>query len=181
MRFFYKASSQGSYFDGRDHLDRLQVEQNRIAERVARDHMMRQYAQETGMTHRALFREMGGEREGENAEAEEFLDLDDDRQSLASIRDDQNYTRAELEGVLGRAGEAQQANQGAIAQAHQQHLEQEQEQGVAVLNGLVKKVARSVEFLRRKWCDFLGRGLLACSLKNGTLQIWTLGGKWLAG
>ena len=127
--FFYKASSQGSYFDGRDHLDRLQVEQNRIAERVARDHMMRQYAQETGMTHRALFRETGGEREGENAEAEEFLDFDDDRQSLASIRDDQNYTRAELEGVLGRAGEAQQANQGAIAQAHQQHLEQEQEQG----------------------------------------------------
>ena len=46
----------------------------------------------------------------------------------------------------------------------------------AVLKGLVKKVAKSVEFLRGKWCDFWGRGLLVCSLKNGTL-----GGKWLAG
>ena len=51
----------------------------------------------------------------------------------------------------------------------------------AVLKGLVKKVAKSVEFLTGKWCDVGGRGLLVCSLKNGTLQIWTLGGKWLAG
>ena len=132
---FYKASNQGSYFDGRDHLDRLQVEQNRIAERVVRDHMMRQYAQENGMTHRALFRD----REEENTEAEEFLDLDDASvEDLASIRDDQNYTRAELEGVLGRAGEAQQANQGAIAEAHQQQLEQEQEQG----EGILRRIGR---------------------------------------
>ena len=134
---FYKASNQGSYFDGRGHLDRLQVEQNRIAERVVRDHMMRQYAQENGMTHRALFREMGGERGGENAEAEEFLDLDED----------QNYTRAELEGVLARAGEAQQENQGAIAEAHQQQLEQEQEQGEGILRRIGRgtfNVGRSV-------------------------------------
>ena len=51
----------------------------------------------------------------------------------------------------------------------------------AVLKGLVKKVAKSVEFLRGKWCDFGGARLLVCSLKNGTLKIWTLGGKWLAG
>ena len=31
----------------------------------------------------------------------------------------------------------------------------------AVLKGLVKKVAKSAEFLRGKWCDFRGRGLLA--------------------
>ena len=39
--------------------------------------------------------------------------------------------------------------------------------GGAVFQGLVKKVAKFVEFLRRKWCDFGGRGLLVCSLKMG--------------
>ena len=53
--------------------------------------------------------------------------------------------------------------------------------GVAVLKGLVKKVAKSVELLRGKWCDFWGCELLVCSLKNRTLKSWTLGGKWLAG
>ena len=49
------------------------------------------------------------------------------------------------------------------------------------VKGLVKKVAKSVEVLRGKRCDFGGRGPLVCSYNNGMLKIWTLGGKWLAG
>ena len=50
---FYKASNKGSYFDGKDHLDRLKVEQRRINERIVRDQMLREYA--TDLTHRALW------------------------------------------------------------------------------------------------------------------------------
>ena len=52
---FYKASNKGSYFDGRDHLDKLRSEQMKINERVMRDGLLRQYASDNGLTHRALF------------------------------------------------------------------------------------------------------------------------------
>ena len=52
---FYKASNKGSYFDGKDHLDRLKAEQKRINERVVRDHMLREYATDNDLTHRALW------------------------------------------------------------------------------------------------------------------------------
>ena len=39
---FYKASNKGSYFDGKDHLDRLKAEQKRINERAGkRSHVKR--------------------------------------------------------------------------------------------------------------------------------------------
>ena len=52
---FYKASNKGSYFDGKDHLDRLKVEQRRINERIVRDQMLREYATDNDLTHRALW------------------------------------------------------------------------------------------------------------------------------
>ena len=118
---------------------------------------------------------MGGERGGENAEAEEFLDLDED----------QNYTRAEsaeLEGVLARAGEAQQENQGAIAEAHQQQLEQEQEQGEGILRrigrgtfnvgrSVVGNVASNVGTVGRNIAGNLASGQgLATSVITGVAQ-----------
>ena len=51
---FYKASNKGSYFDGKDHLDRLKVEQRRINERIVRDQMLREYDTNNDLTHRAL-------------------------------------------------------------------------------------------------------------------------------
>ena len=52
---FYKASNKGSRFHGRDHLDKLTAEQRRINERMMRDNMMREYASDNNLTHRALF------------------------------------------------------------------------------------------------------------------------------
>ena len=135
---FYKASNQGSYFDGSDHLDKLRVEQNRISERVMRDHMMRQYATDNGLTHRALFEDrevdenINSPRRTVAGGSDGFFDLDEDA----------NYTRAELDGVLSRAEEARQANQQDITQAHQQQVEREQEQGEGVLRTLGRGTLR---------------------------------------
>ena len=117
------------------------------------------------MTHRALFREMGGDREGENTGAEEFLDLDED----------QNDTCAELEGVLRRAGEAQQVNQ-------EPQLEQEQEQGGGILRSIgrgtfdvgrsvVGNVASNVGTVSRNIAGNLASGQdLATSVMAGVAQ-----------
>ena len=139
---FYKASNKGSYFDGKDHLDRLKVEQRRINERIVRDQMLREYATDNDLTHRALWDagasaradsptrpqmfNIGSDEPAEQYGNDEFFDTDEDT----------SFTRAQLEGVLQRAGESQQANQEAIAQAHQQQVEQEQQQGEGILRTL---------------------------------------------
>ena len=114
---FYKASNKGSYFDGKDHLDRLKVEQRRINERIVRDQMLREYATDNDLTHRALWDagassradsptrpqmfNIGSEELMEQYGNDEFFDTDEDT----------SFARAQLEGVLQRAGETQQANQ----------------------------------------------------------------------
>ena len=45
---FYKASPEGSFFDGTDHLEILKEQQNRILEREMRQILMRQNARVNG-------------------------------------------------------------------------------------------------------------------------------------
>ena len=52
---FYKQSNKGTRFDGKDHLDKLKVQEKQIADRIARELMLRQYASDNNLTHRALF------------------------------------------------------------------------------------------------------------------------------
>ena len=47
---FYKASPEGSFFDGTDHLEILKEQQNRILEREMRQILMRQNARANGRT-----------------------------------------------------------------------------------------------------------------------------------
>ena len=47
---FYKASPEGSFFDGSDHLEILKEQQNRILEREMRQILMRQNARVNGRT-----------------------------------------------------------------------------------------------------------------------------------
>ena len=47
---FYKASPEGSFFDGSDHLEILKEQQNRILERDMRGILMRQNARVNGRT-----------------------------------------------------------------------------------------------------------------------------------
>ena len=54
---FYKQSNKGTRFDGKDHLDKLKVQEKEIAERIARDLLLRQYASDNDLTHKALFTE----------------------------------------------------------------------------------------------------------------------------
>ena len=136
---FYKASNKGSYFDGKDHLDRLKAEQKRINERVVRDHILREYATDNDLTHRALW-DAGAEATDTPAQSEmyniatpieeygndEFFDTDEDT----------SFTRVQLEGVIQRAEETRQQNQQDIVQAHQQQVEREQQQGDGILRTL---------------------------------------------
>ena len=136
---FYKASNKGSYFDGKDHLDRLKAEQKRTNERVVRDHMLREYATDNDLTHRALWDAGAGATDTpaqpemynigtpiEEYGNDEFFDTEEDT----------SFTRAQLEGVIQRAEETRQANQQDIVQAHQQQVEREQQQGDGILRTL---------------------------------------------
>ena len=140
---FYKASNKGSYFDGKDHLDRLKSEQRRINERVLRDQMLREYATDNDLTHRALWDAGAGATDTparpemynigtpiEEYGNDEFFDTEE------------GITRAELEGVIQRADEAQRVNQQDIVQAHQQQIEREQQQGDGILRTLGRGTMR---------------------------------------
>ena len=140
---FYKASNKGSYFDGKDHLDRLKAEQRRINERVVRDHMLREYATDNDLTHRALWDAGAGATDTpaqpemynigtpiEEYGNDEFFDTEE------------GITRAELEGVIQRAEETRQANRQDIVQAHQQQVEREQQQGDGILRTLGRGTMR---------------------------------------
>ena len=152
---FYKASNKGSYFDGKDHLDRLKAEQKRINERVVRDHMLRDYATDNDLTHRALWDAGAGATDTpaqpemynigtpiEEYGNDEFFDTEDARDEPRVLRDNASFTRAQLEGVIQRAEETRQANQQDIVQAHQQQVEREQQQGDGILRTLGRGTMR---------------------------------------
>ena len=143
---FYKASNKGSYFDGRDHLDKLRIEQKRINERRMRDHLLREYADDNDLTHRNLFtvheRPDRYNLDADNPETEVFGNGDDE---FFDTDEDLRYTQGEVESLLQRASENMSQNQGAIVQAHQQQIEQEQEQG----EGVLRRVARGTIGLGR--------------------------------
>ena len=145
---FYKASNKGSFFDGKDHLDRLKVEQRRINERIVRDQMLRGYATDNDLTHRALW-DAGASARADSPTRPQMLNIGSDEPAeqygndeFFDTDEDTSFTRAQLEGVLQRAGESQQANQEAIAQAHQQQVEQEQQQGEGILRTLGRGTMR---------------------------------------
>ena len=76
---------------------------------------------------------IGSEEPAEQYGNDEFFDTDEDT----------SFTRAQLEGVLQRAGESQQANQQAISQAHPQQVEREQQQqGEGILRTLGRGTMR---------------------------------------
>ena len=137
---FYKASNKGSYFDGKDHIDKLRAEQNRINEREIRDRMMRQYASDNDMTHRALW-DVGAGAGGRDVEMfnigtpTSFLDeFGNDLEAMEVDEGAQHH--AQTVSTIATVEQARQANQEQIAQAHQQQIQQEQQQGEGVLRSL---------------------------------------------
>ena len=137
---FYKASNKGSYFDGKDHIDKLRVEQSRINEREIRDRMMRQYATDNNMTHRALW-DVGAGAGGRDVEmfnigtpTSFFDEFGNDLEAMEV--DEGAQHRAQTVSTIATVEQARQANQEQIAQAHQQQIQQEQQQGEGVLRSL---------------------------------------------
>ena len=121
---FYKASNKISYFDGKDHLDRLKAEQKRINERIARDHMLREYATDNDLTHRALW-DAGAEGSTETPRRPEMYNIGRPIEQFDNMEvDEEAYLQTA--GALASAEQASQSNRQQLAVAHQQQIEQEQ-------------------------------------------------------
>ena len=143
---FYKASNKGSYFDGKDHVDRLKAEQKRINERIVTDQMLREYATDNDRTHRALW-DAGAEGATDTPAQPEMYNIGTPIEEYGTdeffdTEEDTSFTRAQLEGVIQRAEETRQANQQDIVQAHQQQVEREQQQGDGILRTLGRGTMR---------------------------------------
>ena len=134
---FYKQSNKGTRFDGKDHLDKLKVQEKQIAERIVRDHMLREYASDNNFTHRALF--TGHDRpEPEQPRSPEVFNIatDADTNSVIEEYGTPQQQLFEINETLQNVATAQQGNQQAIAQAHQQQLHREEEGGSGILRSL---------------------------------------------
>ena len=135
MQYFTRLGIKDRKFDGKDHLDRLKAEQNRINERIVRDHMLREYATDNDLTHRALW-DAGAEGGTDTPAQPEMYNIGTPIEEYGNddfFDTEDGITRAELEGVIQRAEETRQANQQDIVQAHQQQVEREQQQGDGIL------------------------------------------------
>ena len=129
---FYKQSNKGTRFDGKDHLDKLKIQEKQIAERIVRDHMLREYASDNGMTHRALFTEHD-RPEPEQPRSPEMFNIATDADTNSVIEEYGTPQQLfEINETLQNVATAQQNNQQSINQAHQQQLENEEEGGSGV-------------------------------------------------
>ena len=135
---FYKQSNKGTRFDGKDHLDKLKVQEKQIAERIVRDHMLREYASDNNFTHRALFTEHD-RPEPEQFRSPEMFRIATDTDNMSFIEEYGTPPEQQLfqiDETLGNVATAHQGNQQAINQAHQQQLEREEEGGSGILRSL---------------------------------------------
>ena len=135
---FYKQSNKGTRFDGKDHLDKLKVQEKQIAERIVRDHMLREYASDNNFTHRALFTEHD-RPEPEQPRSPEMFRIATDTDNMSFIEEYGTPPEQQLfqiDETLGNVATAHQGNQQAINQAHQQQLEREEEGGSGILRSL---------------------------------------------
>ena len=135
---FYKQSNKGTRFDGKDHLDKIKVQEKQIAERIVRDHMLREYASDNGFTHRALFTEHV-RPEPEQPRSPEMFRIATDTDNMSIVEEygtppEQQFF--EVNETLQNLSTTQQQNQQAFAQPHQQQLEREEEGGSGILRSL---------------------------------------------
>ena len=135
---FFKQSNKGTRFDGKDHLDKLKIQEKQIAERIARDLMQRQYAEDNGLTHRAIFTP-NDRTEVEQPRTPEMYNIGSDHDNMSFVEEfgtPQEQQLAQINETLQNVSTTQQNNQQAITQAHQQQLEREEEGGTGVLRSL---------------------------------------------
>ena len=136
---FYKQSNKGTRFDGKDHLDKLKVQEKQIAEGIVKDHMLREYASDNGMTHRALFTEHDRQSPEQPRTPEMF--------NIATGSTIEEYGTPqqqlfEINETLQNVATSQQNNQQSINQAHQQQLENEEQGGSGILRSLGGRALR---------------------------------------
>ena len=134
---FYKQSNKGTRFDGKDHLDKLKIQEKQIAEAIARDLMKRQYAEDNDTTYKAFTQHDRPEPEQPRTPEQFNIGTDpDDMSYIEEYGTPQEQQLFQINETLGNIATAQQSNQQAIYQAHQQQLEREEEGGSGILRSL---------------------------------------------
>ena len=143
---FYKQSNKGARFDGKDHLDKLKVQEKQIADRIARELMLRQNASDNNLTHRALFTQHDTRRTepqvfdmDTNDAATEVFDNDI---FFDTQEGEQDYTNAQLTEMIARHEAERQARINEITEAHARQMEIDQEGGDGVLHSLGRGLSR---------------------------------------
>ena len=155
---FYKQSNKGTRFDGKDHLDKLKIQEKQIAEAIARDLMKRQYAEDNDTTYKAFTQHDRPEPEQPRTPEQFHIGTDpDDMSYIEEYGTPQEQQLAQINETLGNIATAQQSNQQAIYEAHQQQLEREEEGGSGILRSLGSGALR------------VGRGAL--SVGSGALRV----------
>ena len=135
---FYKQSNKGTRFDGKDHLDNLRILEKQIAENKARHEMLREYATDNELTHRSLFTQ-NDRPEPDQPRSPEMYNIGTDQDDMSFVEEfgtPQEQQLMEVNQVLQNIATAQQSNQQAITQAHQQQLEREEQGGTGILRTL---------------------------------------------
>ena len=122
----------------------MKVQEKQIAERIVRDHMLREYASDNDVTHRALFTQRD-RPEPEQPRSPEMYNIGTDAESMSVMEEFGTPPEQQLfqiDETLGNATRAQQGNRQAIYQAHQQQLEREEEGGSGILRTLGSRALR---------------------------------------
>ena len=154
---FYKQSNKGTRFDGKDHLDKLKIQEKQIAEAIARDLMKRQYASDNDTTYKAFTQHDRPEPEQPRQPEMYNIATDPDASTIEEFGTIPEQQLSQINETLGNIATAQQSNQQAIYQAHQQQLEREEEGGSGILRSLGSGALR------------VGRGAL--SVGSGALRV----------
>ena len=102
--------------------------------------MMREYAQDNGLTHRSLFTQNDTERapqhfdigDGQGSTIEEFMDVEEGDLN-------EMYSQNNIETAIARVQEQQAQHQQDIVMANREQLQEEQAQGDGILHGMLRR------------------------------------------
>ena len=98
--------------------------------------MLREYASDNGLTHRALFTEHDRPEQEQPRSPEQFNIATDAESMIEEFGTPPEQQLFQLNETLGNIATAQQGNQQAMYEAHQQQLEREEQGGSGVLRSL---------------------------------------------
>ena len=105
---FFKASSEGSFFDGLDHLEVLKEQQQRILQRQVQDLLLRQNVRQSGRTyHLERYRQQSSSDSSDSSSSMTPMTVDEGRETLSvALQADLQRREAQLRDRQRQTGKA---------------------------------------------------------------------------